>query len=49
MASTPALDEKSDRPTEGRSWENVASGAGFDTGSPDSWEWEKADLPKPYR
>lgn len=43
------LYDKSDRPAEGRSCENVAAGAGFDTDSPDSWEWEKAELPKPSR
>jgi site-specific DNA recombinase len=44
----PATDDacgrkKNDRP-EGRSWVNVVAGAGFDTDSQSSWDWEDIEL-----
>ena len=44
-AEARQLWKRNDRP-EGRSWVNVVAGAGFDTDSLDSWEWEEVELAK---
>ena len=42
-AAYDACTQKNDRP-EGRSWVKLVAGAGFDTDSSGSWEWEEIEL-----